>query len=367
MSRSTEVPYPCFISYRRDDNEAFGAVVDRLRTDIQALFEAQTGKTLNVFLDRESIGWGETWRDKINESVTAATLFLPVITMRYFNSSACRDELWAFAEAARRRGLTDLVLPIVLMGSDQLSADSDSPEIQLIESLKPISIHDEWLAGYESPEWRKVTHRIVTGLKDALVRAEAQLEVEAADNPLTRAIEATDVEEFADFGQLLESTNKLVGDLDSFKQAFEAFGNAANERIGDRNLSTLSPGQQNALFLSLASDLKEPGRLVEVTGQEIEQTAVRIDAQLRALVADLADNNFPGIPDQLATIYLQARALAIELAGFDGMVSNMLDALKLMAMMNSTLRKSVNPVTRGVRSVSVAVGIIRSWASLDTK
>src|SRR6266545_1859182 len=89
-------PYQCFISYVRNDNTDFDGVVDRLRASLGARFEATTGIPLHIFLDRESIGWGERWREKIFDSIAGSTLFLPIITMRYFNSSMCRDEFLAF-------------------------------------------------------------------------------------------------------------------------------------------------------------------------------------------------------------------------------------------------------------------------------
>jgi hypothetical protein len=106
-----------FISYRRDDNLAFRKVVDQLHADIGNTYEARTGRVLNLFLDRESIGWGEDWREKIQTSVQGATVFIPIVTMRYFTSQACRDELFAFHEAARNLGVTELILPIILMGA----------------------------------------------------------------------------------------------------------------------------------------------------------------------------------------------------------------------------------------------------------
>ena len=114
-----------FISYRRDDNADFGGVVDEIRTIIPAIFESRTGQRLELFIDREGIGWGEDWREKILTSVKQATVFIPVVTLRYFNSSACMDELLAFEATARNLGVTDLILPIVLFGAEQISKDDD--------------------------------------------------------------------------------------------------------------------------------------------------------------------------------------------------------------------------------------------------
>jgi len=98
------VPNRCFVSYRRDDNSAFNNVVDHLCEQMRAIYEAHTGDELEIFLDRTSIGWGENWREKISEAIDGAVLFVPIITMRYFKSEACTDELLAFTRQRRPRG-----------------------------------------------------------------------------------------------------------------------------------------------------------------------------------------------------------------------------------------------------------------------
>jgi uncharacterized protein len=62
-----------FCSYVRKDNENFGTAVEYLVEDIKALHEAETGRTLQIFLDRTDIGWGQDFRDAISDSVENAT------------------------------------------------------------------------------------------------------------------------------------------------------------------------------------------------------------------------------------------------------------------------------------------------------
>ena len=59
----------CFVSYTRNDNDDFSQLVDELARSIANVYEAQTGNALNIFLDRDSIGWGEDWRGKIRLAI----------------------------------------------------------------------------------------------------------------------------------------------------------------------------------------------------------------------------------------------------------------------------------------------------------
>ena len=54
----------CFLSYEREDNEDLGGIADRIRADLSGLYAAHTGKSLRIFIDRESIGWGQDWAAK---------------------------------------------------------------------------------------------------------------------------------------------------------------------------------------------------------------------------------------------------------------------------------------------------------------
>jgi hypothetical protein len=56
----------------------------------------KTASTLEVFLDRDSIRWGEEWRERIDSAVAGTTFFIPIVTPRYFLRKECRRELLSF-------------------------------------------------------------------------------------------------------------------------------------------------------------------------------------------------------------------------------------------------------------------------------
>jgi hypothetical protein len=363
MTKSATIPNRSFFSYHRRDNAQFEDVVDRLKSDISNRLEAETGMTLEVFLDRDSIGWGNDWRNEIEQAVNAATLFIPIITMRYFSSEACKEELLAFHAAAKQRGVTDLILPIILFGTDEITAESHLSEVQLIERLNYISIEKDWEEGYSSPEWRRAIARIVTGLRSALLRAEEQLESSASGTSLV-STNADQHDPTADVTSFMELLNDVTTKVEVFGKASHAFISAFQVGFEDMQLNAMTPGQQNAFFLRLARDLKEPGLRVENAGIELANVTTDTDAQLRAVISELEgiDSTFTsGTAKELRS---RVSELPAEFEGMDDQLGEINSILRTVALMNSSLRRSIQPVTRGFSSLNMAMATVRSWESI---
>jgi hypothetical protein len=102
-----------FWSYSTSDNESSKHAILRLADDIRKEYDLLTGQQLTVFIDRESIDWGEAWRERIDARLSSATFFIPILTPRYFNRPECRHELQQFMAQAESLGLRDFILPIV--------------------------------------------------------------------------------------------------------------------------------------------------------------------------------------------------------------------------------------------------------------
>jgi hypothetical protein len=84
-----------FCSYRRvDDSDLFGGVVRNLVRDLKALYKAETGQSLDVFLDRDELRWGEDFEQAISKAVQDASFFMPIITANYFEVSRNPSASW---------------------------------------------------------------------------------------------------------------------------------------------------------------------------------------------------------------------------------------------------------------------------------
>jgi hypothetical protein len=85
-----------FWSYVHRDDEAAGRRITRLATLLREAYGLATGADLELFVDRESLAWGDAWRERIDVAIAGTTFFIPILTPRYFESSECRHELLKF-------------------------------------------------------------------------------------------------------------------------------------------------------------------------------------------------------------------------------------------------------------------------------
>lgn len=367
----------CFISYHRPDNDDYTQVVDRLKKEITARFASETGRDLEIFLDRDSIGWGENWRTKIRDSVLDATLFIPVVTMRYFRSDPCREELTAFHENAQRLGVTELILPIVLAGASRITADSPDDQIRLIESLNYKRIDSAWRAGYESTEWLTLIDDMVKAFESAIDRAEQALAdreqaVEIRDAAGGKPVDAdseagaevnADAEaDAADLVALTEDMEGMKQDMESALATMNTFGEAVRDLMAEMP-GGASASQKQSVLIRRSKRLADVGDRFAEASSAFERRATRVDAQLRAVFAELRDIGIPQAVDGLETITTAIAGmpdLEAQLATLDEAVGGM----RLAAMSNISVRRALQPSLRGMQSMRTALSTVRSWASL---
>ncbi|GAA3669792.1 toll/interleukin-1 receptor domain-containing protein [Lentzea roselyniae] len=203
-------PIRCFLSYARQDDVVMD-FVDPFATALRHYAYADRGRDLEIFLDREAIGWGDLAQPAIRASVRSATVFLPVLTRRYFDRPYCREELFVFYNQAYVEGVRGLLLPVVLLGHDHLTDDNPDLAVQIIVERQHRSVREAWLDGPASPAWRRTMLALAGELVDHVEEAERRLVTEA-DPHLPDAAEAVaDIERFGyDTGHVVELTSQVL-------------------------------------------------------------------------------------------------------------------------------------------------------------
>ncbi|MCL1907281.1 MAG: toll/interleukin-1 receptor domain-containing protein [Propionibacteriaceae bacterium] len=155
-------PIRCFLSYHREDNdEAFPGVIDRFFNELLGRLRAEAPVEVEVFRDVSTMVGGQEWRQRLREAVRDTLLFIPVVTVRYFQSDICMEELNLFRDNTPGDELNSAILPVVLAGHRYLKPDSDQEEIVFIEGLQWRDLRDAYSCGYESPTWRRLIGDVV--------------------------------------------------------------------------------------------------------------------------------------------------------------------------------------------------------------
>lgn len=124
-----------FWSYAHADDKAERGRILDLSGRLADQFQLLTGDSIDIFIDRSSLEWGDAWRSTISEAIASAAFFIPVITPTYFRRTECRRELQEFIGHARSLGLQELVLPIIYV---DVEAFDDSNSDTLVAQVAAI-------------------------------------------------------------------------------------------------------------------------------------------------------------------------------------------------------------------------------------
>lgn len=168
-----------FWSYVHADDEADDKRITNLARRLISCYGLTTGRKLELFVDRESIIWGEAWRERIDNAIAGTTFFFPIITPRYFDSQECRRELLKFVSESRRRGVERLLLPIYYIEVEALEHEPSDEVMAIVakrqwEDVKDIRLVEESSAGHRVAVNRLA--KTAADISDELARVPRELD-----------------------------------------------------------------------------------------------------------------------------------------------------------------------------------------------
>jgi parallel beta-helix repeat protein len=162
-----------FMSYVRfnDDHDdgQLSALRERLSTEVQA----QIGEEFPIFQDRNDIAWGQSWQQRIDETLDAVTLLLVIITPGLFRSPPCRTEVARFVERERSLGRQDLILPVYYISAREMDdpALRDGDELARVLAARQFADWRELrFEAFTSPVVRKAIAQLAARMRDAFWR-----------------------------------------------------------------------------------------------------------------------------------------------------------------------------------------------------
>jgi TIR domain-containing protein len=160
-----------FMSYAHRDN-----VNDALTTLREFLSQAvclEIGEDFEIFQDSDDIGWGQDWKERIEQGIDEVTFLIPIITPSFFNSQYCREELKRFLDREKELNRHDLVLPIYYRDSRVLN---DEVRRETDELAKEVHRHQyaDWRSlrnePFNSNRVKSTLERLARDIDNALDR-----------------------------------------------------------------------------------------------------------------------------------------------------------------------------------------------------
>jgi TIR domain len=153
-----------FWSYAHEDNELDRGAILELAQLIKEEYNLLSGEPLELFVDRDSIAWGQEWRERIDSSLAETTFFIPIITPRYFTRPECRRELLEFSAKAKSLGVQDLLLPILYIETQGLSVESSDEAVALVARTQYVDWHTIRLLEPSSRDYKTAVNALARRL-----------------------------------------------------------------------------------------------------------------------------------------------------------------------------------------------------------
>ncbi len=274
-----------FMSYVRFNDQHDDGQLSQFRERLAAEVRAQTGQEFAIFQDRNDIGWGQNWQQRIDEALDAVTLLLVIITPSLFRSPPCRAEVTKFLDREHDLGRADLILPLYYISAREID-DPGLREADDMAGMLASRQFADWrelrFEPFASPVVRKAIAQLASRMRDTFWQASAA----PIERPARVAQEveqsAGSTEQAADEGQLMAKTEPPTHVVDVFPgQADFATVSAAIEAAepGDRIL--VRPGlYDEALAIDKPLEILGDGPVADIVIQARDNSALRFGANI---------------------------------------------------------------------------------------
>jgi transcriptional regulator with XRE-family HTH domain len=357
-----------FWSYVHKDDLAERGRISQLARDVVGQYEMITGETIQLFLDRDSIEWGDEWRAVIDSSLASVAFFIPVLTPRYFQSAECRRELGLFARRAKNLGAEELVLPLKYVEAAVL--DEDPPVDEAAALVRSFQWQD-WtqlrFAAPESSEYRSAVAKLAARL------AEANARVDKAD--LSSAALAYAEEIDSDGGGIIDriaeaehALPQWVDTLNQMAEDIQKLGELLQTAIEEFAQSDARQGGfagRLAVIRRLVGELDPLSKKMEGQGNEYSAQLGAVDDGIRLLIDRAGNSDLEPAEHEMACDFFRSirelvRAADEGLGNLSELIDGMLPAEKMSRDLRPPLRRLRQTLTLMMESRK----IMGEWGDL---
>jgi len=180
-----------FMSYAHIDDRLNKGYLFELQQRLSEEICLYLGEEFPIFLERKDIKWGDSWKERIEDSIDSTAFLIPIITPGYFKSQYCRDELSRFLERERRLKRTDLILPVYFVDTplmeDEMKRNNDELA-RIIASRQYVDWRALRFADLDSIAVRQALALLAAQIRDAL---ETPVPIHLETKPIAAVSEET--------------------------------------------------------------------------------------------------------------------------------------------------------------------------------
>ena len=282
-----------FWSYVHADDVAVGGRITGLATAITEAYALVTGEPLDLFLDRDSLEWGDAWKERIDEAIAGTTFFIPIITPRYFASSECRRELVRFTGEARRLGLEDLLLPVYYVEVPEF--EQEEPHDELMRLFKARQWEDWRELRLEEPSSSSVL-KGVQKMASKLAEIAAHVALVPEKLPASADEAEKEAEQRPGLIDLLaqgeEAMPRMAAEVEALGTQLEEIGmlmQEATKEVEAADARAAGFAARLTIARKLASKLDGPAERIEEHGRDYATALMDSDAAIHALLDGISD------------------------------------------------------------------------------
>ena len=359
-----------FWSYVHADDEADHGRVAELARDVVAQYAMLTGESIDLFLDRDALEWGENWRPTVDTSLASVAFFIPVITPRYFLSAECRRELQFFARQAQRLGVSELVLPLLYV--DFPALHDDEPGDDLIELVKSFQ-WEPWtelrFAERASGEYRRGVVRLADRLVAANAAAES-VDVAAAAESLTKSPATDDDSGILDrmaaaeaaMPVWLETLERIAAEINEIGIAMQG----ATAELHRSDAKGKGFAGRLRVARQIAQELGQPSADILALGNDFATQLHTVDMGIRTIIdeapAAVADDL--SAKAEVCEFFTVVRQLSDAADEGLGALQGMVDAIAPVEKMSRELRPPLRALRQGLTVMLEGREVTSEWVKL---
>lgn len=358
-----------FWSYVHKDDDAQGGRIAQLARDVVAQYEMITGESIELFLDRDKLEWGDDWRGKVDESLATVAFFIPVLTPRYFQSVECRRELNHFVRRAKSLGLEGLIMP--LMYVDVPGFRQDPPSDDAIALIKPFQWEDWTRLRYvssDAEEYRMAVGRMAERLAAATAIADQTNIAEAA---LALVDEDSDDSpgELDLMGQAERVMPEWSETIALIGKEIEDIGVLMQEATGDINAANANPkgfAARLTVLRQTAAKLKRPAENIKTFGEQFTKQLNDVDQGMTVIIKKIGIEADAGAAEKASAceFFALIRGMADSSEAGLGALKQMIEAIQPIESMSRDLRPPLKTLRQGLTAMYEGREVINSWVDL---